>query len=180
MSVPRFRFFRCRISHFSISNFDFTIEMCFFDATIQAWATFVWIPSFGIQELKKFWFPSAVLISGLRTSMPYSRLRHFEFSYRSLDLLAQLSMPQARVWHCSVQISASQFCSAEIQIVTSKITVPKSGLYHRYLQRRIHGAEDQIAVSQSPVPKSKLRVASCGITINKSIFKINIYQQSFK
>ena len=57
---------------------------------------------FGYHRLKTFWFPSAVLISGLRTSMPDSRLRHFEFSYCSLDLLAQLSMPQARVWHCSV------------------------------------------------------------------------------
>lgn len=57
----------------------------------------VLVPYFNIGILKKI--GSVILISGLQTSVPHSEIRHFKLSCCSLDLVPQLSMLLARVWH---------------------------------------------------------------------------------
>lgn len=58
----------------------------------------VLVPYFNIWDLKKK-IGSVILISGLQTSVPHSEIRHFKLSCCNLDLVPQLSMLLARVWH---------------------------------------------------------------------------------
>ena len=61
----------------------------------------VLVPYFNIWDLKKK-IGSVILISGLQTSVPHSEIRHFKLSWCNLDLVPQLSMLLARVWHCKL------------------------------------------------------------------------------